>query len=176
LEIFNMTAGVSARIDVSVTATNEGTGDLGNPTVSNSAVRSLIFTPGNDAVTKADILWSDTRTLVASATENLDLNGVLLDAFGANANFAEVVALWVEAASTNTNNVVIGGAASNQFVGPFGAGTHTLALGPGEFVLLSSKNGWAVTAGTGDLLKVANSAAGTSVKYNIMVIGRSVAA
>jgi hypothetical protein len=33
--------------------------------------------------------------------------------------------------------------------------------------------GWGVTAGTGDLLKVANSAGSTSVNYDIVVIGNS---
>jgi len=33
---------------------------------------------------------------------------------------------------------------------------------------------YAVTAGTGDLLKVANSAGGTSVTYDIVIIGSSV--
>lgn len=167
---------VNAKIQVRLSATGTGTGDLGAPTVSTSVDRNLTLTPGTDAVTKADILWKDTRTLAASATEDLDLTGALTDAFGATVAAAEIVAIYIEAAPANTNNVVIGAAASNAFVGPFGAATHTLALAPGMFIPFVNQNGWAVTAGTGDLLKIANSGAGTSVTYSIIVIGRTVAA
>lgn len=136
----------------------------------------LQFKSGTAATDEADILFADTRTLTASATENLDLTGTLTDGFGDVVAAAEIVAIFVKAFSTNTNTVVIGNTATNAFVGPFGANTHTLALKAGEFVLLSSETGWTVTAGTGDLLKIANGGAGTSVKYQIVIIGRTVAA
>ncbi len=119
-------------------------------------------------------MYTATRTLSASATEDLDLSGVLTDAFGATFTATEVMAIVVEAASGNTNNVVIGGASANHFVGPFGAAAHTLAVKPGQYLALIDNQGWAVTAGTGDLLKVANSSSGTPVTYTITVIGRSV--
>lgn len=167
--------GVDASLALSITALQEGTGDLAIPSINVKISDVVSFKSGTDAVTKADVLWSDTRTLAASASESLDLRGSLVDAFGASVNPAEIVAIYVKAKSTNTNDVVIGNAASNGFAGPLSA-TGTLTLKAGEFVLLSSQAGWAVTAGTGDLLKVANSAAGTSVTYSIMIIGRSVAA
>ena len=169
-------AGVKAKLNVSISATHQGTAELGTPELTVGVNKQLVFKAGTAATDETDLMFSDNRTLAASASEDLDLRGVLLDAFGATLNFAEVTAIWVEAASTNTNNVVIGGAASNAFVGPFGAAAHTIALAPGEGVLLTNKLGWAVTAGTGDLLKVANSGAGTQVKYNIVIVGRSVAA
>lgn len=167
---------VNARLNVKVAATATGTEDLGSPTVALSIDRILAFTPGTDAITKADILFKDTRTLAASASENLDLSGSLTTSFGASIVAAEIVAIYVEASSANTNNVVIGGAASNTFVGPFGAAAHTIAIKPGAFILLSDQAGWPVTAGTGDILKIANSGAGSSVTYNIVIIGRTVAA
>lgn len=166
---------VNAKLQVKVTATGEGTNDLGNPTVSTSVDRALTFTPGTDAVTKLNILWKDTRTIAASGTDNLDLAGVLVDAFGTTVAAGEIVAIYVEAASANTNNVNIGGAATNPWVGPMG-GTGVYALKPGAFVLFSDQGGWGVTAGTGDILKIANSGAGTSVDYNIIILGRTVAA
>ena len=132
------------------------------------------FAPGNAALGKADLMYTATRTLAASATEDLDLAGVLTDAFGATFTATEVMAIVVEAATGNTNNVVIGGAASNAFLGPFGEAAHTLAIKPGQYIALTDVQGWAVTAGTGDLLKVANSSSGTAVTYTITVIGRSV--
>jgi hypothetical protein len=175
LEILIM-AGVKANIDLSISATQEGTADLGTPSINVAVSRSHKYTNGTLATDQTDVLFSDRRTLAASANEDLDLRGTLVDSLGQTINPAEIVAVFVEAASTNTNNVIVGGAATNTWVGPFGAATHTLSLAPGEFILLSNKAGWGVTAGTGDLLRIANSAAGSSVNYNIIIIGRSAAA
>lgn len=124
---------------------------------------------------QADKVYVDTNTLGASSNVDVDLAGSLTDALGAALTFARVKAVFLRAASGNTNNVVIGGAASNQFVGPFGAGTHTIAVKPGGFfgIIAPDATGWAVTAGTGDLLRIANSGAGSSVTYDLMVIGAS---
>lgn len=169
-------AGVKARIDVAISATQSGTADLGTPTMTAAATKSLLTSEGTDTVDKTDVLFSDGRTIAASSNDDLDLRGTLTDAFGAVINFAEIVAIYVEASSTNTNNVVIGGAAANQFIGPFGAATHTISLLPGQVFCITNKNGWTVTAGTGDILRIANSGAGSSVNYNIVLVGRTVAA
>jgi hypothetical protein len=126
---------------------------------------------------KADRIWHDERTLAASATEDLDLAGAaLLDPFGAAVVFARIKALVVYAAPGNTNNVVIGAASSNPWATLLGT-THTLTLRPGTTLAVfagpADATGYAVTAGTGDLLKVANSAAGTGVTYQMAVLGCS---
>ena len=81
--------------------------------------------------------------------------------------------LLIRAAAGNTNNVVVGGAASNQFVTPFGAGAHTLTVRPGGMLLMVANDatGYAVTAGTGDLLRIANSSSGSAVTYDIVLLG-----
>lgn len=118
-------------------------------------------------------IYSAQRTLVASATEDLDLNGVLVDALGAVINFTKVRAIIIKAAAANVNNVLVGGAAANQFATMFGAATHTLVIRPGGFLCLAAPDATAyvVTAATGDLLKIANSAAGSSVVYDIVILG-----
>lgn len=171
-----MVAGVTASISVNIQAVQAGTGDLGTPRAPVNVNALLQLVAGTDTTQKADILFADTRTLAASATENLDLAGVLAGALGGTITAAEVVAIYVKAAAENTNNVVAFGAASNAFNGPLSGTTPKLTLAPGDFALLTSKSGWGVTAGTGDLLLVANSAAGTSVAYDIVIICRSVAA
>lgn len=165
-------AGVNASIDVIISATQIGTADLGNPTVNAAFAETSQFVQGNGALGTADVMFKDTRTLAASATENLDLAGVLLDAFGAVATSAEVVAIFIKAAAANVNSVIIGNVV-NGFVGPLGA-TGTYTVSPGDYYLAVSEAGWAVTAATADLLKIANSGAGTSVTYDILIIGRTV--
>jgi hypothetical protein len=124
---------------------------------------------------QADKIWTDTRTLTASSTENLDLAGVLTDAFGATVTFARVKALIISANSLNTNDVVVGGAATNTFINWVGDPTDKIKLKPGASFMLVAPDSTAypVTAGTGDILLVANGAAGTSVTYDIVVIGAS---
>lgn len=124
---------------------------------------------------KADLAWESERTLAASATEDLDLAGVLTAALGGGAlTFARIKGLQIEADAANTNDVVIGAAGSNPWAALLNA-AGTLTLKPGASVTFgTAKNpGWPVTAGTGDLLKVANSGGGTLVKYRITMVGCS---
>lgn len=118
-------------------------------------------------------IFTDTRTISASSNEDLDLAGTLVNALGQTITFTKIRAILIKAAAANVNNVVLGGAASNQFVGPFGAATHTIAVRPGGFfgIAANDATGYAVTAGTGDLLRVANSGAGSSVTYDIVILG-----
>ncbi|MEU6222245.1 hypothetical protein [Streptomyces sp. NPDC047042] len=163
---------------VAVSASGELTSalDLGTGRASQILARRMTLGSGTGAG-KADRIWSDRRTLAASATEDLDLAGVLLDAFGAAVTFARIKGLIIAAAAGNTNNVVVGAAASAPWITLLGA-THTLTLRPGAFVAVGTGAadaiGYAVTATTADLLKVANSAAGTPVTYDIHIIGASV--
>jgi hypothetical protein len=133
--------------------------------------------PDGTGADQANRLYQGRRTLTASSTEDLDLSGTtLLDSYGVAIAFARIKALIVKAAAGNANNVIVGGASANQWVGPFGAAAHTIAVKPNGTLVLTAPDatGWAVTAGTGDLLKIANSAGGTSVTYDIFLIGASV--
>lgn len=121
----------------------------------------------------ANRMWTDRRTLTASSSESLDLAGSLTDAFGTAITFARVKALVVAASDGNVNNVLVGGAASAQFVNWVSDATDVVVVRPGGlFVLVApDATGYAVTATTADLLKVANSSSGTSVTYDIAIIG-----
>ncbi len=152
----------------------QGANGVAVPAQNLAAAPKVSLTTGTVA-NQADTVFTSTRTLAASANESLDLAGSLTDAFGVAANFAEVVAILVVAAAANTNDVVIGGAASNGFITPFGSATDTVKVKPGGFFLIVAPKdpAYAVTATTGDLLKIANSAGGAAVTYDIVIIGRS---
>jgi len=124
------------------------------------------------AAGQASKAFSDSRVIAASGSENLDLAGALSSALGATIAFATVKSILVKAKATNANNVLVGPAASNGFLGPFADASDRVAVKPGGSFLVSAPDtGWTVTAGTGDLLTVANSGAGTEVGYDIVVIG-----
>jgi hypothetical protein len=169
-------AGVTADIQVALSAILKGTADLGTPQAPVTLNKRVAIREGTDGLDKADILFSDTRTIAASGSENLDLAGVLSSALGQTITAAEITAIMVTADAANTNDVVLFGAASNPFNGPLSGTTPKLTLGPGDVALITNRKGWTVTAGTGDILLAANSAGSSSVDYSIVVIGRTVAA
>ncbi|HVH49963.1 MAG TPA: hypothetical protein VM760_08835 [Sphingomicrobium sp.] len=169
-------AGVRGDIALRINLTQSGTGDIGTPKMRATVDKVLSLTEGTDATNKANILFADTRTLAASANENIDLSGALSDAFGASIAAAEIVAIYIAAESTNTNSVNVTRPASNGFIGPFLAASDGVGIKPGEYALFVSQSGWAVTAATGDLINVANSAGSTEVVFDIIIVGRTVAA
>lgn len=123
---------------------------------------------------QADKVFSDQRTVNASANEDLDLAGVLTDALNQSLTFAKVKAIYVKASASNANNVQVTRPASNGVPWLLAAGDG-IALRPGAtFIWISpDATGVSVTAGTGDLINVANSGGGTSVVYDIIIIGTS---
>jgi hypothetical protein len=153
--------------------------DLTTALSSLNVSRGNAFDPGTGAG-QVDKIFSDTRTLAPSATEDLDLAGVLLDAFGAAITFARVRGILISAAVGNTNNVVVGAVANAwaTLLSPAGVSQGLITLRPGAWFAAgcgsADATGYAVTPATGDLLHVANSAAGTSVNYDIVIIGASV--
>lgn len=168
------TAGANVDFDTHVIGTYVGANGLGSVafSINQDALASLVAGTGSG---KADKLFADHRSLAASASESLDLAGVLADPLGATLTFAHVKALYVHAAAANTNDVCVGGAASNTFVGPFADATDVACVKPGGTLLVTApaSAGWTVTASTGDLLKVANSGGTTGVAYDVVIVGTS---
>ncbi|MFD3574770.1 hypothetical protein [Streptomyces sp. NPDC058644] len=166
--------GLSASLSVAATVSQTKALDL--TTVADPLMfrRAVNLTDGTTAG-KADKVFHDRRTLAASASEDLDLAGVLLDAFGAALTFVRIKGLFISAAAANSNNVVVG-AATNAWATLLSA-TGTLTLRPGASVGAmagpADATAYAVTAGTADLLKVANSGAGSTVTYDVVIVGAS---
>jgi hypothetical protein len=167
---------LTTQLTLAASALQSSTLDLGTATAQLAKSYSVNLANGT-AAGQADRIFHDTRTLAASANEDLDLAGVLVDALGVSLTFARIKGLIISAAAGNTNNVIVGGAASNQFLTWVGAGTHTVTVRPGAtFSLFAGANdavGYAVTAATGDLLRVANSSSGSTVTYDVVVLGCS---
>lgn len=170
-------AGVTASLALLLSARLTGAAvGSGTPQFTAEVEHNLEFVPGTGAVNQLDVLYQATRTIAASGNEDLDFAGVLANALGATIAAAEIVAIVVEAAAGNTNNVRFGPAASAGALGPFMDATDRLSLTPGDFHLLTCRNGWAITATTADKWNFANSAGGSGVTYTITVLGRTVAA
>lgn len=178
-----MAAGVDATLNVSLVGTLSKTAVAGNvPQDPFRVIKQSIITAGTGA-SQADVLYYAERTIGASSNEDLDLTGTLVNNLGQTVTQARIKGLVVLAgpsnpsATRNVNNVVLGASAANQWVTLLNS-TGTVTLRPDAFFMAwlgpSDTTGWAVTAGTGDQLRVANSGAGTSVTYQIYVLGCSV--
>ena len=166
-------AAQTSTITLKVDSTLTGTTELTTPTDTLNYAKKLNLLNGTGA-NKAESIWRDQRTLAASGTESLDINAQT-DAFGATVAFTKLKAMIVCAASGNTNNVLVGGAATNALVNWVSDATDTIVVAPGACFMLTnpSSGGFGVTAGTGDLLKITNSGGGTGVTYDIIVIGET---
>lgn len=167
---------LTSSVRLAVSAKQSATLDLGESTATTSLDQAVSLASGT-AAGQADVQFADTRTLAASGSEDLDLAGVLTDAFGNTVTLARVKALVIRASASNTNNVIVGGAASNGFVSWVGGATHTVTLRPGATLALfagsADATGYAVTAGTADILKIANSGGTTGVDYDVVILGAS---
>lgn len=137
---------------------------------------SITYTWTNgDAADKAQQLVSDERTTDGTG-ESLDLAGGLTNGFGQTVTFTKVKLLSIEASSTNTQTVDVGGAAGTQFVNWVANSSDIVKVRPGGVLILVAPDatGYAVGAGTADLLKI-KAGATASVTYKIVVIGTGTA-
>lgn len=173
---------VDATLNLSLVANSTKTAVMGNsPHDPLNFVKQSILTNGTGAG-QADVLYYAERTINASSNDDLDLTGTLTDNIGRTVSPLRVKGLIVVAApsasgaTANTNNVVLGAAGSNQWATLLNT-TGTVTLRPGALFMAwagqADATAWAITAGTGDILRVANSAGGSSVTYQIMLLGCS---
>lgn len=166
-----MATTLAARVQAVLAGTLTETRDQGTSTYPANFNYSRALTSGV-AINQADLMFDDTRQLTSSQTENLDLNGVLMDAFKNVLAAVKIVAIGIQAPASNTVGIVFGNHATAAFVGPWGA-TGTCTLSPGGCILECNPTlaGWTVTPSTGDMIKVANGAAAS--EYSIVIFGRS---
>ena len=131
---------------------------------------------------QGDLLFHDQRSLAQSATEDLDLVGVLTDALGDILNFVQIKTMYFASAGlpgavdANTSSLKIGGAAVNGFDDWVNDPTDRLILRPEGFFLLNAQGAlsYAVAGGTADLLKIEHD--GVTVDdfvYDVILIGAS---
>ena len=112
------------------------------------------LTAGDDA-NEANSAWHDERRLLA-ASEDLDLSGSLVNAFGETVQFTNIRTIF--AANDNGitgEDLTVGGAAANQFDTWVGDPTDAVIIGPaGCMVLHSPIDGYGVTAAIADQLQI----------------------
>jgi hypothetical protein len=146
--------------------------DMGGGTVGTGLTRNYGFNDGALA-NQANRVYQDRNTLAPSGTIDVDLSGALLDVYGDAVIFARIRALVITAAAANTNNVVVGGVAAGLSTIIQPQTTGLVVVRPGGMVafIAPDTTAYVVTATTADLLHIINSAGGTSVDYELVVVG-----
>lgn len=141
------------------------------PVVSRGKQADIILADGT-GTNQASKTYSAQRSVASAANDDIDLaGGPLVDVMGAALTFLTVKAIVIRAAPENTTNLTVSPAPTNGFTGPFGAATHTVQVRPGgALVFVAPQTGWTVTAGTGDLLRVANGSGAAGV-YTLEIVG-----
>jgi hypothetical protein len=114
---------------------------------------AIAFTDGTGA-NQVQKIYAVEHT-IAGTEDDLDLVGVLTDAFGSTLSLAEIKAWGVQAASTNGGNVVVGTAApANPWTTCL---SGTVTLHPGAVAVFATPNatGWAAVGGASDAIRLA---------------------
>lgn len=165
-------ASLKSKVDVTVT------GELTNTTGLTTASAPLVSRAFQDfangvGANQANVIWTSSRTLATATTEDIDLaGGGLTDAFGVAVAPVKLRAVVIVSTATNTTNLTLFGDANSVPILSTAATTTTLQPGGIYVMTWPATAGVAVTAGTGDIIQVAN-AAGATATYKIIVIGTS---
>lgn len=161
----------TATLNVSLSALLTNALDLVSAQANLAYNKSKSFTNGTGA-DQIQNIFSDTRSINSASNEDLDLAGSLTNAIGATVTFTKVKAILIQASANNSTNLSVGPAASNGWGAGFADASDRVVIRPGGMFLLTAPdaNGMAVTAGTGDLLNIANSS-GATASYDIIIIG-----
>jgi len=134
-----------------------------------SYAESLLDGSGDN---QAEAVWHvENETLPAGASTTLDLMNltrpVLEDLH--TVSFTRIRALIVVNLSTGSGELIVGGAAADEWSAPFGAAGDLLVVSPDSPALLvNRRSGWEVDAAEKNL-KLA--ASGDDVLYSIAVVG-----
>lgn len=132
--------------------------------------KSFTFGTGNS---QANSWWHDERSILTTANDDLDLSGVLDNLFDSDIAFTAIKWLLIDLdAPDGTKSLRVGPQnVANGWTAPWGGGGATVyQTVHTQMFLISPYGGYAVTAGTGDILRIHNPGAST-VTYRIWLGG-----
>jgi hypothetical protein len=163
---------LSTNITIQVSSTLSGTVGLANASapVTLSQVTQLANGAGAG---QADRVYTSHATIASGGTLSLDLQGSLTDALGQAFTPAKVRAVYIFSNGGNTTNLTLFGDANGVPILNTPATTATLQPGGTFLVTAPPLAGIAVTASTGDIVKLVN-AAGAAAIVDIIIVGTSV--
>lgn len=162
---------VAANVSLKVLATETSSQDLGTAKGVWTWEVAANYATGTSS-NQQDLVYQDTRS-IAATTSTIDLAGSLTSPIAGTAiTMVEVTYICITNKSTTTGEVLSVGAGSNPLLNWVMATGDGVKIGPGGSLVISSPiDGFAVTAGTGDILTLNSGSATISV--DILILGRS---
>lgn len=169
---------VSATLTMKAEVAESGSSPYGGPNFSASIAAMFGLSDGNGAG-QANILFAKQRVVASGANDDLDLNGTALQSeLGTNIAATSIVGVLIvnapRSGPANTTTLSVGGG-TNPVTALMGGTSPTIKIPPGgAYMHVCDQAGGlgAITPGTADILRVANSA-GASATYQIVLLLRS---
>jgi hypothetical protein len=164
-------ASLTGNSNVAVTFNESGTFDLVSGSSQHRKSASLAWLSGSGAG-QCSKIYSDSFSVSQSTNTDLDLSGSLAGVYGTVVFTAIKGILIVAGTNTGLGNLTVGNV-TNGIVAPFGAATHSFAIAPGGvlFTANPSAAGFAITAGTADLLRIATAATAGTYTFDVVIWG-----
>jgi len=157
---------------VQVSIGHDHTASVGLSTAKDSLSYTInkTFSNGSGTTQVADLVYHASRTLTTGASETLDLQGGLTDAYGNTLNFVRVKSIVIEQTSASMT-LTVGNATAPVVL--FDPATATMAIKPsGVFAVSFPLAGVSIATETSDGLKILNSSGDSSI-YKIWITGTS---
>ena len=168
---------LTAAVQTRITWNNVDALDLSSIT-DQSALDVLKQIASGTAVDQCDVVWHDERSINAGANDDLVLSALTQTMYGSTVTkaFAKIkyVLIYVKS-TTSGDKLIIKSSVTNSILTPFnGINTAQLVIGADSAAMpiVNKKDGFAVTVGTGDVLRINNPGAG-AVTYQIAILGTS---
>jgi len=174
-----------ASFNVTIKATAGGIVDLATPQAVLSMMKAMETAFGTGLANCDEIFW-DRRMIAASGNDPLDLAGTLVNPHQQVITFANVKAIGVfnrsdqaldyaggTHAVTDAGIVILD--TSSTFVGPCKTVAKGMVIEAGGMFLATRPlaAGWAVTAGSADILQVDNEDGADEALYDVVLIGEA---
>lgn len=162
---------LSGRIDIRAIFEESDALALGQRSFTPRLANTTVFVDGAGEG-QAEKVYTGAYTAVPATTDtDLDLSGTLPGAFGPVV-FAAVKALLVSASPANPGKITVFGG-SNPFLAGLTGTTPAVELQPGNAFVLTcaDADGWEVTDGANDTLRIATGSASGDYSFDVLVVG-----
>lgn len=167
---------LNTTISITLKAADDG-GASGAPTTKDSVhlIQTLVNLANGVGVGQADLAVGIDDTVASGSTDDHDLRGGVVDAFGNVVDMAQLVAVGLINENTaDGDDLELGPSVSNGALTFWGAPAHRVVCPAGGMVLLFDPNGRGMAAGSLDSIAIDQVGNAVPVNYQLVLIGRSV--
>lgn len=170
-----VTLATSGTISVNAVATGTPSGFSANsPTDSVLMALAISLTSGT-GLNQADLYYSPaTVTISNGANHDLDVSGSVVNGLGQTVTMARVKLIIIRNNTLTAGFTAVVGNGSNPLLNWVGAAAHTKTIRPGGIFVdyAPDATGYAVTAATGDILRINNPNA-SAITVDYLIVGAS---